>query len=331
MLRAVCDHWRLPKQDPTVSLTALRAFEAVARHLSVSRAAEELGVTHGAVSRQVTAMEAQLGVALFTREKGRMQLSTPGRILFADVAPAFERLDAAVRNVKAHASPSTLLINVPPTFAMRWLIPRLAAFQRRRPDAEIRLTTGKNALDGVLSGGFDLVVRRLSTRSRKLESVPFLSASLVPVCAPELLEQRPLRHARDLQDHVLLHSNQKALEWPEWLEKAGVPALKPRSELVFEEIYFAMQAALDGMGVALVPSPLAADDIAAGRLVLPMYLPNVGARDYHYVASTVTASRALVEEFGQWLQTEGKESNRFAAELIASLFPPATTDEADGS
>nr|WP_281068709.1 LysR substrate-binding domain-containing protein [Ramlibacter agri] len=299
----------------------MRAFEAVARHLSVSRAAEVLGVTHSAVSRQVTALEAQLGVQLFTRDKARLQLSNSGRILFADVAPAFERLQAAVRNVQAQASPSTLLINVPPSFAMRWLIPRLAAYQRRRPDAEIRLTTGKEPLAEVVGRGFDLVVRRQSSASRKLDSVPFLTASLVPVCAPELLEQQAIRKPGDLRQHVLLHSNQQALEWPEWLAKAGVPELKPRSELVFEEIYFAMQAALDGMGVALVPSPLAADDIAAGRLVLPLYLPRVGARDYHYFASPASGSKALVEEFGQWLRKEGKESNRFAGELIAGLFP----------
>jgi LysR family glycine cleavage system transcriptional activator len=317
----MCDDPRVTRSRPSVSLNALRAFEAVARHLSVSRASEALEVTHGAVSRQITGLEKQLGVELFTREKGGLQLSTAGRILFADVAPAFERLDTAVRNVQAHASPSTLLINVPPTFAMRWLIPRLASFQRRRPDVEIRLTTGKNPLADVLAGGFDLVVRRRTSASRKIDTVPFLSASLVPVCAPELLERRPIHEARDLQEHVLLHSNQQALEWPEWFTQAGLPGLKPRSELVFEEIYFALQAALDGMGVALVPSPLAADEIAAGRLVLPLYLARVGARDYHYYASPVSGSKALVEEFGQWLQNEGRESNRFAAELIAGLFP----------
>lgn len=311
----------MSRSTSPVSLNALRAFEAVARHSSVSHAAQELGVTHGAVSRQIAALEGQLGVTLFMRRKNRLVLSDLGRSLFVDTAPAFERLRVAVQSVHAQASPSTLLINVPPTFAMHWLIPRLSAFQRRRPHAEIRLTTGKMPIGDLPPGGADLVVRRMAGRSATLHSVPFLSASLVLVCAPELLEQRPVARPKDLQHHVLLHSNARAAEWPEWFEKAGIAGLSPRAELVFEEIYFAMQAALDGMGVALVPSPLAADDIATGRLCMPLKVLDVGTRDYHYVVSPFSRSNELVREFGQWLSDQGSDSNRFAAELIAGLFP----------
>ncbi|VTU34348.1 Gcv operon activator [Variovorax sp. SRS16] len=313
----------MPSPPAAVSLNALRAFAAVARDLSVSQAARDLGVTHGAVSRQISGLENELGVALFDRHRNRLALSDAGRALFADVAPAIERLQTAVHQVRGHASPATLLINVPPTFAMRWLIPRLSSFQRRRPEVEIRLTTGKSPLGDLPPSGVDIIIRRLQQRSPKHAAVPFLSASLVPVCAPELLEQQPIRSPSDLQGHVLLHS--KADEWSDWFAKAGVTGLRPRSELVFEEIYFAMQAALDGLGVALVPSPLVTDDVAAGRLCMPLDLQDVDTRDYHYLASPFSRRKDLVHAFCQWLSTEGKDSNRLADELITTLFPASAT------
>jgi len=309
----------MPSPSGAVSLNALRAFAAVARDLSVSQAARELGVTHGAVSRQISGLEDQLGVSLFDRHRNRLALSDAGRALFADVAPAIERLQNAVLNVRGHASPSILLINVPPTFAMRWLIPRLSSFQRRRPQVEIRLTTGKSALGDLPPSGVDIIIRRLPPRSPRPAAVPFLSASLVPVCAPELLEKQPVRSPSDLQAHVLLHS--KADEWPDWFAKAGIAGLRPRSELVFEEIYFAIQAALDGLGVALVPSPLVTDDVAAGRLCMPLDLQDVDTRDYHYLSSPFSRNKELVHEFCQWLRVEGNDSNRLADELVATLFP----------
>jgi len=310
----------MPERASNVSLNALRAFEVVARLSSVSRAASELGVTHGAVSRLIAGLEGQLGVILFSRHKNRLTLTDEGCSLFADVAPAFECLRTAVQKVQTQAGPSTLLINVPPSFAMHWLISRLPSFQRRKPQVEIRLTTGKSPIAQAQRPGVDLVVRRLPGRSAARESVPFLSARLVPVCAPELLEQRPIVHPRDVRNHVLLHSSPRAADWPEWFQKAGIQGILPRSEIVFEEIYFAIQAAVDGMGIALVPLPLVADGIAAGQLCMPVDLPGVGRRDYHYVVTPSSANIELARDFGQWLCAQGSDSDRFAAELITGLF-----------
>jgi len=258
-------------------LNAVRAFVAAARHASFTRAADELGVTHGAVSKQVRLLEDHLGVPLFTRGVRQVTLTPAGRELLAEAAPALERVAAAavrLRRAAPAGAGSIVRINARPSFALRWLIPHLPAFMQAHPGVQPEVVTSTAEPARLAAGSFDVVVRRGRPGVLWPEGMrvrPFLRERAVPVAAPALLAGLPVRQAEDLAGHTLLHTATRDADWTTWLASAGVPGLRPAAELRFEHLQFALQAALDGMGVALGPSELVAADLAAGRLarVLP--------------------------------------------------------------
>jgi LysR family transcriptional regulator, glycine cleavage system transcriptional activator len=296
-------------------LTALRSFEAVGRHLSFSRAAEALGVTHGAVSRQIASLEALLGVKLFDRG-ATLALTEDGHRLFAGVAPAFDRLAAAIEGLERGDALRVLAVNAPPTFTMKWLIPRLSAFQRRHSDVDVRLSTGIGPLRELKMNEVDVVIRRLERPENDIRSTPFLSTALLAVCAPELLERVPISTPLDVARHQLIEAETGALGWAGWFAAAGCAVPANARFTRFEHMFFALEAALDGLGVALMPSALVVDDLAAGRLAIAWNVPGVYERDYYHVLSPLSRQAAIAKSFAAWLSKEGAESNKLGKSVI---------------
>lgn len=251
------------------SLAALRAFEAAARHLSFSRAAEELCVTHGAISHQVRGLEASLGFPLFRRLHRRVVLSEAGEALFAKVRTAFDLLEMSTEQVVTTYGRQMLVVSCIATFSMRWLIPRLHQFQAKYPDIDIRLCAPDSPLE-FPRGDIDVSIRvGHGEWPDDLEAVAFLDEAFGPVCSPALLRAHPLETPDDLRHHTLLHTESRKAAWSDWLRLAGVRGVDPTLGQRFETFYFLLQAAASNFGVAIGPNTLVADDLASGRLVAP--------------------------------------------------------------
>lgn len=286
---------------------ALRAFEAAARHNSFTAAADELHVTHGAISRQVAAFEAWVGVQVFHRNGKRVRLTEDGRRYLSKVQDAFDSIAAATDQLRDTGVVHVLRVNALPTFAMKWLLPRLSQFQRMAPNVELRLATSNEPVERLDS--FDVAVRRGPAHWPNCASGQFLDESEIPVCSPALLQRLPIHTADDLARHVLLHSDTRPDAWHHWLQAAGVKA-KCRKKQSFDHFYLALQAAVDGLGVALGPLPLLDEELASGRLVTPLEGPRIDARGYWWVARREVANAPLVEQFCRWLEAQATETKQ---------------------
>lgn len=295
-------------------LNALRAFEAAARHSSFTRAANELSVTHGAVSRQIALLERWLGTPLFRRLTRKVVLTDEATGLLEVVGPAFERISRAAVDIVDRPS-LPLFVNAPPTFTMRWLIPRLSVFQRRSPGIEVRLSSSIDPID-FSREAYDLAIRRGKAPWSGLESRAFLPEDGLLVCSPDLLEGSGLRSVEDLGAHTLIHTATEPDAWSDWLGAAGSADVRPRGHLTFEQLYYALQAAIEGLGVAVAPFALVADDVAAGRLAIP--LPGRSrTRNYFAVHQRNPHKQDSLKAFCDWLEEEGAA----AAALYDDVVP----------
>ncbi|MFB0823814.1 transcriptional regulator GcvA [Chromobacterium violaceum] len=279
-------------------LNALRAFEAAAVRQSFSEAAELLHVTHGAVSRQIRLLEAWLGTPLFERHHRQVRLTDAGRGYLADVRAALERIETA--SARLRQGPLPLRVNAPATFTLRWLIPRLSRFQLAHPHVEVKLTTSSDPV-AQLADSFEVAIRGGPQALPGFIAHEFLQESRLPVCSPGLLERLPLASPTDLVRHTLLHTAGSPEFWPQWLDAAGVPDLQPAASLTLEHFYLTLQAALDGLGVALGPSRLIADDLAAGRLVQPFAGPRLEDWRYFAYVPETRDGHPAVAAFCRWL------------------------------
>lgn len=291
----------LPRLPP---LNAVRAFAAAARHLSFTRAALELHVTHSAISRQVQALETHLGVALFERKTRQVLLTAAGHQFHAQVGPALEQIGAAAESLRGSEPSRTVKINVRPTFAVRWLIPRLPGFVALHPNIEPQVMTSTLPPDKALDP-FDLAIRR-GTRGwpTAMQIHPCLEDEILVVGSPALLARSPVNGPESLASHVLLLSRSRNNDWENWKRLVKAPGLKPAGCLQFEHLHFVLQAAVDGLGFALAPRSLIAHDVASGRLVCP--LPDVRmALNSHCVGMAPDAT-PQTRQFLQWLLDEMK-------------------------
>ncbi len=276
-------------------LVALRAFEAAARHLSFTRAAQELGVTHGAISHQVRGLEAYLGFALFRRLPRRLVLTEAGEALFTKVCTAFDLLEMTTVQVMAAYTKRPLVVSCIATFSMRWLMPRLHQFKARHPDIDIHLCAPDSPVEFPRD---DITVSIRTGRSDWPEDIvqeAFLDEEFGPVC-PE-----------DLHYHTLLHTDTRKHAWHAWLRLTGVTGVDPTAGQRFETFYFLLQAAVSGFGVAIGPHPLVADDVAAGRLVAPFgFVPNGLSMYVSYPKARATDPQVVA--FRDWLLEAGRAS-----------------------
>ncbi len=285
-------------------LNALRAFEAAARLGSFSAAADQLHVTHGAISRQVRALEEWLGMPLFERHGRRVILTAPGHDYFLSIQAAFNAVSGATRRLQESGAKRRLTIDALPTFTMHWLLPRLTRFQSRHPGVELNLITSDRHPDQ--SKDFDVAIRRGMENTSGYQSHEFLVEQEIPVCSPALLQRLPLNSASDLQHHTWLSSAGRPHSWQRWLNAAGMPGLEAQRRQQFDHFYLTLQAAVDGMGVALGPRPVIDGELAAGRLVMPLAGPTVQARAYCWLLPNGRAGDPLLKTFCDWLEEEAE-------------------------
>ncbi|MEM9342063.1 MAG: transcriptional regulator GcvA [Pseudomonadota bacterium] len=252
-------------------LRALRAFEAAARHLSFARAADELGVTPGAISHQVKALEDWLGAPLFERLTRALRLTEAGDAALPLLTDGLDRLAQGAERMQARKDQRLLKISVSPGFGSLWLVPRLDRFRRQHPDIELRID-GTDRLVDIASGEADVAIRYGPGGYSDVASQRLFDMRATPVCSPAFLEREPaLRSPADLEHHTLLHVDWKEAEgsWRTWLLAAGATDVDPYKGPRFTKEEMAVRAALDGEGIALVGDRMAADHLAAGRLVRP--------------------------------------------------------------
>lgn len=290
-------------------LNALKAFEAAARRRSVSQAAQELGVTPGAVSQQVRLLEDHAGAPLIRREGSGLALTDLGARLQPILREAFEHLGQAADVIYGPARRKSLSVSVPPSFATRWLIPRMSRFAARHPEIEVWISADMQLAD-VAGGRADVAVRYGQGDYAGVRTETLLDGGVIPVCSPRLLESpEPLATAADLARHVLIHVEAGQLEeptpdWATWLKSRRLPAVDASSGPRYDQTAFAIEDAANGRGIALAPRAFVVADLASGRLAAPFadgYLPT----DTAY--RVVTRRGTLREEarvFVAWLKTE---------------------------
>ena len=295
-------------------LNALKAFEAAARHESFTRASEELCVTQGAVSHQVKALEAQLGLKLFNRERQRLAITEAGRDYLAVVRDAFDRIALGTERLVQRQSSGVLTVSTSPDFAAKWLVGRLGRFAEAHPDIDLRVSATLHHVDFAREE-VDLAVRHGDGNWPGLEVVRLTSDELFPVCSPKLLRGRhALREPADVLRHPLLHLDDRTY-WPRWLEAAGVRAEGPLQGPVMNRASMLIDAAIDGQGIALARTALAAGDLIAGRLAKPFAISLPVSRTYWIVCPRATASLPKIATFRAWLLAETAEDARRLASL----------------
>jgi LysR family glycine cleavage system transcriptional activator len=295
--------WHLP------SLTALRIFEAAARHLSFTKAADELHITQSAVSRQIRLMEEYLGLLLFQRVKQRLTLTDAGQTYVQDIRAGLCQLHTATVNMLAHQGKSGALnIGTAPAFCTKWLIPRLGRFTRAHPNVVINLSTRDLPFD-LDREGFDAAFHYGANDWPGVLSDALVGHELVIVGSPRYLaEHARLRKPADLVDHVLLQHTRRPNKWRDWLEEKGATKVNGWAGPRFEHFYMVTQAAIAHLGVALVPRLLVEDDLAAGRLVVALDEPYTSAEGYCLVYSASKRNDPRLELFRRWLLAEAARS-----------------------
>ena len=290
-------------------LNTLPSFEAAARHLSFSKAADELHVTHGAVSRAVRHLEDHLSVRLFVRATRSVRLTAAGSTYASEVREALDRVAAATIAAQGHQSSGTLNISTLDSFAAKWLVPRLFRFRRAHGDIDVRLSTSERLADFV-TDGIDVAIRYGRGQYTGLKVDLLLEEDVFPVCSPAFLEGlHPLRTPADLVHHTLIHDDFH-IDWAMWLRTAGVEGIDPHRGPTYNASEHAVQAAVLGEGVVLGRSALIGDDLAAGRLVRPFALRMPAGLAYHLVYPPRALQHHKVKAFRDWLLAEvaGEES-----------------------
>ena len=291
-------------------LTALRAFEAAARHLSFTRAANELFVTQAAISHQIKALESFLGVKLFHRQSRTLRLTSQGQEYLPAVNKAFDAIADATRRLLAHEARGTLTVSVLPSFAARWLVTRLGRFHERHPDISLRVAPSAELVD-FSRDEVDVGIRFGNGRYPGLYACRLLTEDLFPVCSPALLRDAdpPLRKPRDLEHFTLLHDDSYG-DWRTWLLAAGVNNVDPARGTIFHDASMLLQAAVAGQGVAIARGVLAADYLKEGRLVRPFELSLPLDYAYYLVCPRASANDPKVEAFRDWLVAEVARDER---------------------
>lgn len=305
--------------SPLPPLTGLRAFEAAARHLSFKDAAEELHVTPAAISQQVRALEEFVGHPLFRRLTRALELTPAGAAAAPALTDGFARLAdaAALMRASPETSENRLTVSVAPSFASKWLLPRFHRFRAQHPDIDVRIDASDMLVRFDGTEDVDVALRYGLGRYGRLRAERLMGETAFPVCSPGLARgATPLRTPADLAHHTLLHiawamQREDAPNWRMWLRAAGVGDIDPESGLRFSIDSMAVQAAIEGHGVALATSSLVGDDLAAGRLVRP-FPPSPHDRTaftYYLVYPPEAATTPKVVAFRDWVRTEARRDS----------------------
>ena len=285
------------------SLNGLRAFEAAARHLSFTVAASELNVTQTAISHQIRRLEQELGIRLFVRRNRALALTPEARDYLPGVRTAFNDLRLATDRLLRRDNDHVLTVSTLASLAAKWLLPRLSAFQEAHPGIDVRITTSTSLVE-FKNDDVDAAIRYGRGQWPGLRADWLMADRLSPVCSPALLTgNRPLRCPEDLADHVLLHtSGGTSDDWRLWLTAAGMPAqLSKHPGLTFDLTFMTVQAAIDGIGVAIGRTSYVEADIAKGRLVVPFKITLPADAGFYLVSPEARADSPKLSAFRQWL------------------------------
>lgn len=282
-------------------LNALKAFEAAGRHLNFTAAAEELSVTLSAISHQIRQLEEMLGVPLFHRTRRGLVLSPEGQVILPDLQRGFDHLAQALSKLEARRAEGTLTINMFSTVAMRWFIPRLARFQAKHPEIDVRITTTMKPVD-LEREGLDCAIRYGDGSWPGLAATRLFAEELTVVGHPSL--RQAVRQPADLRGQKLLHSQHRLEHWRIWLQAMGVSDIDPTAGPVFETRSFTIQAAIQGLGVAVMDPAFVAEEIKAGSLVrlFDQTLPVSGA--YWLVCLEHMSDAPRLKAMREWLLEE---------------------------
>jgi len=291
----------MPRRLPP--LNALKSFEAAARHESFTRAAEELHVTQGAVSQQVKALEAELGFKLFNRERQRLTLTEAGRDYLVVIRDALDRIAFGTERLMQRQSTGALTVSTSPDFAAKWLVHRLQRFAEAHPGIDLRVSATLQHVDFARED-VDLAVRHGDGNWPGLDVTRLCGEQLFAVCSPKALRGRQaLAKPADVLRHPLLHLDDRKA-WARWLALAGVPAPEVLPGPVLNRASMVIDAAVDGQGIALARTTLAAWDLLNGRLARPFDLSWRLSKTYWIVCPKATAKLAKIALFRDWLMAE---------------------------
>jgi LysR family transcriptional regulator, glycine cleavage system transcriptional activator len=291
-------------------LESLVAFESAARHLSFTRAGDEIALTQSAVSRQIQALEERLGVALFRRLHRALALTEDGVKLYAATVEALDRLDRVTRELRHSERAKAVVVTTTAGFAGLWLIPRLAGFIAAHPGVDVRISAS-NELVNLERDGVDVAVRYRSVKSDG-DGVRLFGETVSPVCSPRLLRppHPPLKRPADLAAHTLLRmepdGGNQLQDWGLWLQALGLSELRPAGVLHFSSYDQLISAAIAGQGIALGRVPLVESHLKARKLVAPFSDAVVSPRCYFMVVSTAASAKPEVRDFTAWLQATAR-------------------------
>lgn len=285
------------------SLNGLRAFEAAARHLSFTLAASELNVTQTAISHQIRRLEEELGIRLFIRQNRALALTPEARDYLPGVRAAFNDLRLATDRLLRKEDDKVLTVSTLASLAAKWLLPRLTDFQEQHPGMDVRITTSTSLVD-FQRDNVDAAIRYGRGQWPGVRADWLMADELFPVCSPSLLRgDKPLRRPEDLRNHPLLHtSNANSDDWRLWLTAAGLPAdIARHPGITFDMIFMTIQAAIDGIGVAMGRTSYVQDDIAKGRLVVPFKIALPADAGFYLVAPESRREAPKLAAFRQWV------------------------------
>lgn len=299
-------NYRLPP------LNALRAFEAAARHLSFKKAAEELNVTPAAISHQIKGLEADIGMPLFRRLNRSLLLTDAGQLLLPDIRDGFQSFHRAMDRLRAQSNENVLTVATAPSFAAKWLVPRLDRFSRAHPELDVRISASMQLVD-YEAEGVDIGIRFGRGDYPGVENELLLTDTAFPVCSPQLLAgEHPLKSPDDLRYHVLLHdeswrSNYESFPtWGMWIKGAGVDGVDATRGTRFNMTSDVINAAIEGAGVALGRSSMVEGDLQAGRLVKPFDLSVPVEFAFYVVYRKSNLAKSKISAFRDWLFDEAK-------------------------
>jgi LysR family glycine cleavage system transcriptional activator len=285
------------------SLNGLRAFEAAARHLSFTQAASELNVTQTAISHQIKRLEEELGIRLFIRQNRALALTPEAQGYLPGIRAAFNDLRLATDRLLRSDDDHVLTVSTLASLAAKWLLPRLSPFQEAHPGIDVRITTSTNLVD-FQRDNVDAAIRYGRGQWPGVRADWLMADELFPVCSPVLLNgNKPLKCPEDLRDHVLLHtSNANSDDWRLWLTAAGLPTnISTKPDVTFDLVFMTVQAAIDGVGVAMGRTAYVQDDIAKGRLVVPFRIALPTDAGFYLVSPAGRADSPKLSAFRQWL------------------------------
>lgn len=307
----------------------LRAFEAVSRHLNFRAAAEELALTQSAVSRQIQALEEEVGASLFNRHTRSVEMTASGMALLGATAPSLERIDSAVRQIRTHTGRKSVSVTTFASFASMWLIPRLEAFQQANAGIDIRIDASDASID-IETADVDIALRYGPAAKMPAHAVRLFGEQLTPVASPWLLKSQPkIKSTADLSNFTLIEAGDSHsthlewLTWRRWLDRNGQSKLEPKRWLYFGYAYQMVQAALTGQGVVLARTPLVAESLARGDLIEPMAQLRIDSPMAFWLllgprARVLATARPEVLAFSSWVQAQARKTRQDIGEVPGS-------------